>query len=95
MAKQIEKIKHWIIAEPPDLETQKTSIDIAVERTVTWLLGNLVPILLISLIIDVTIIFITPVDLSTSRWLWLKAPISIGLAYLICRLFRSIRRQLS
>lgn len=90
MKKQIEEILQWIAEEPVEQEPQKTSIDLAVERALFWLLNNLVPVLLIALAIDLIIMFTLPVEAAMSRWFWIKDPVSIGVAYLMCKLFKTI-----
>lgn len=92
MKKQIEKLRQWIADEPTDSEIQENSIDTAVKSALSWLLHNLVPVLLIALAIDLTIMFTVPVEVAMSRWFWLKGPISIIVAYLISKLFTSICR---
>ena len=94
MKKQIEKLRQWIADEPTDSEIQKNSIDTAVESALSWwLLHNLVPVLLMALAIDLTIMFTVPVEVTMSRWFWVKDPVSIGVAYLICKLFNSVCRH--
>lgn len=93
MKKQIEKLRQWIADEPTDSEIQENSIDTAVESALSWLLHNLVPVLLMALAIDLTIMFTVPVDVTMSRWFWIKAPVSIAVAYLICKLFKSVCRH--
>lgn len=74
-------------------EIQENSIDTAVESALSWLLHNLVTVLLIALAIDLTIMFTVPVEVTMSRWFWVKDPVSIGVAYLICKLFKSVCRH--
>ena len=88
MRKQIEKFKQWIENEPDEQEPQEDPIGKAVYRVMSWLLRNLVPVLLISFVIDVTIIFTTPVEYTESLWFRLKDLASIGIAYLIYKLFK-------
>lgn len=95
MKKQIEKILQWIAEEPVEQKPQKTAIDLAIEKTMSWLLHNLVPVLLITLAIDLTIMFTSPMEVAMSRWFWLKTPLSIAVAYLICKFFKSICRHLT
>lgn len=93
MKKQIEKIQQWIAAEPVEQEPQRTAIDLAIERILFWSLNNLVPVLLIALTIDLTIMFTSPMEVAMSRWFWIKDPVSIVVAYLICKLFKSVCRH--
>lgn len=93
MGKIFEKIEKWIADEPVEQGSQKTSIDLAVESALSWLLNNLVPVLLIALAIDLTIIFTSSIGVTMSRWFWIKDPVSIGVAYLISKLFTSICRH--
>lgn len=95
MEKQIEKLRQWIADEPTDSEIQENSIDTAVESALSWLLHNLVPVLLMALTINLTIMFTSPMEVAMSRWFWLKTPLSIAVAYLICKFFKSICRHLT
>ena len=88
MGKQIEKFKQWIVNDPVEQEPQEDPIDKAVNRALSWLLRNLIPVLLISLVIDVTIIFTTPIEYTESLWFRLKDLASIGIAYLIYKLLK-------
>lgn len=89
MKKQIEKIRQWIATEPVEQESQKHTIDIVP----AWLFRNLVPVLLTALAINLAIIFITPAEYSESLWFRLKDPLSLGLAYLIFKIFKSVCRH--
>lgn len=95
MEKRMEKIRQWIAEDPTELETYQTSVDIAIEDAIKLSLRNVVPILMIALVIDMTIMFIVPIESTMSRWFWLKTPLSIAVAYLICKFFKSICRHLT
>ena len=86
MEKILEKIERWIADEPTESETQKSSLDIAIEQVMYRLLRCVVPVLLIALVINLTIMFTVPIGMAMSRWFWLKDPISIGAAYFIHKL---------
>jgi hypothetical protein len=88
MEKFLEKIERWIADEPTESETQKSSLDIAVERVLYRLLRCVAPVLLIALVINLIIMFTLPVEMAMSRWFWLKDPISIGAAYFIHKLLK-------
>ena len=88
MEKFLEKIERWIADEPTESETQKSSLDIAVERVLYRLLRCVAPVLLIALVINLTIMFTVPIEMAMSRWFWLKDPISIGAAYFIHKLLK-------
>ena len=88
MEKILEKIERWIADEPTEPETQKSSLDIAIEQVMYRLLRCLVPVLLIALVINLIIMFTLPVEMAMSRWFWLKDPISIGAAYFIHKLLK-------
>lgn len=89
MGKRIEKIRQWISDEPAELETQQTSIDKAIGGAISRLYRSVVPILMIALAIDLIIMFTVPVEVTMSQWFWLKSPLSIFVAYLIGKLFKS------
>lgn len=88
MEKILEKIERWIADEPTESETQKSSLDIAIEQVMYRLLRCVVPVLLIALMINLTIMFTVPIEMAMSRWFWLKDPISIGAAYFIHKLLK-------
>lgn len=88
MEKILEKIERWIADEPTESETQKSSLDIAIEQVMYRLLRCVVPVLLIALVINLTIMFTVPIEMAMSRWFWLKDPISIGAAYFIHKLLK-------
>lgn len=95
MKTQIEKLRQRIAEEPTESCTQKKPLDIAIERVLHRLLRYLVPVLLTALVIDLTILFASPVEYAMSRWFWLKGPISIIVAYLICKLFKPLCRHVA
>ncbi len=95
MKKQIEKIRQRIAEEPTESGTQKKPLDIAMERVLHRLLRYLVPVCLIAVVINLTIMFTAPVEVTVSRWFWLKEPISIGAACLICKLFKPLCRHVA
>lgn len=93
MKKQIEKIRQSIADESVEQEPQEISIDLAVVKIMSWLLHNFLPAIFLALAIDLTIMFTVPVEVAMSRWFWIKDPVSIGTAYLICKLSKLICRH--
>lgn len=86
MTKFIDKVKRWITEEMPEEEPPVNAFDRGVKSALKWAIHNLCPILLIALVIDVTIIFTVPVEVTMLKWYWLKSPIAISLAYLLFRI---------
>ena len=65
--------------------------DTVMPRELKWLMRNLVPVLLISLVIDITVIFIVPMEYTMEWWFRLKDVFSFICAILIFHLPQIIR----
>ena len=57
-------------------------------RAPRWLLCYLLPVLFLALIINVTFMFVAPVEIIMSGWFWLKDPISIVVAFAVVKTVR-------
>ena len=88
MDKVAERLRLWITNEPT---IQRNSIDTVIERILLWLLRHLVPVLLMALVINLIILCASTVEATMSPWFWLKDPVSVVAAYLICKSLRGCR----
>lgn len=61
----------------------ENQFDAMIGRALHWLIRNLLPTLTLALIINITLMFVTPADIIMSRWFWLKDPLSIVAAFAI------------
>lgn len=98
MKRQFEKIALWIEEDPNELEAQKSGetgrLESAIESGLSWMMSNVVPVLLIALIINLAIMFTVPVKITMAQWFWLKDPISLGLGYILFISFKRVYRHI-
>ena len=86
--KQISKhIERLITEDEEAIDNDKENTDIMLDKVFPWILSNVIPVLIIGLIIDITIMFSVPVETTMSSCFWLKDPISLCMGFLIVRVF--------
>lgn len=71
-------------------EAEERRFDIMNRKVFQWLFRSLLSILFLVLIINVALMFATPVKIIKSEWFWLKDPLSIVAGYAIFRIFRRL-----
>lgn len=64
--------------------------NIMIRQVFHWLFRNLLPLLFLVLIINVTLMFVAPVEVSKSKWFWLNDLFTIVACYAIFRIFRRL-----
>ena len=88
-----------ILEEPAEgLEIEETPLGIEIEFVafLKWLHHNVVtPVFLIALIINLTIMFTAPVEVTFQKWLLLKDPLSLIAGFLIFKLIRRLSARRS
>ena len=73
-----------------EVNGEENQLDVMMNAVVRWLFYHLCPILIVTLIINVTLIFVTPIEIIMSEWFWLKDPFSIVAGYVVVKIFRSL-----
>jgi|GEM_PF-1690906 hypothetical protein len=73
-----------------EVNVEGTQLDVMMNAVVRWLFCYLCPILIVTLIINVTLIFVTPIEIIMSGWFRLKDPLSIVAGYVVVKIFRSL-----
>ena len=71
-------------------EVEESRFNIMIRQVFQWLFRNLLPLLLLVLVINVTLMFVAPVEISMSIWFWMKDLFTIVACYAIFRIFRSL-----
>lgn len=77
--KRIEK------EEPEDIGIMENQIFTVFDRILRCLYGNILPVFIIVLIINLTIMFTLPVEKAMSGWFWLKDALYIILAIILAK----------
>lgn len=91
LKEKLKKIsRKWEANEPAAPDPVIAAIDRVVGSALRWLMRNVVPVLLISLVIQVAILFYSPVELHEGPWSRAVSLLSVPAAYLIFRLFKSL-----
>lgn len=92
--KQISKhIERLITEDEEAIDNDKENTDIMLDKVFPWILSNVIPVLIIGLIIDITIMFSVPVETTMSSCFWLKDPISLCVGFLIVRVFYFLKNS--
>ena len=92
--KQISKhIERLITEDEEAIDNDKENTDIMLAKVFPWILSNVIPVLIIGLIIDITIMFSVPVETTMSSCFWLKDPISLCVGFLIVRVFYFLKNS--
>ncbi len=92
--KQISKhIERLITEDEEAIDNDKENTDIMLDKVFPWILSNVIPVLIIGLIIDITIMFSVPVETTMSSCFWLKDPISLCVVFLIVRVFYFLKNS--
>ena len=73
-----------------EVNVEGTQLDVMMNAVVRWLFCYLCPILIVTLIINVTLIFVTPIEIVMSGWFRLKATLSIVPGNDVVKIFRSL-----
>lgn len=92
MGKQIERLQKWamkLIEDDSHVSEAREEYDnLMLDEFFRWLFRNVLPVLVLALIINLTIMFIVPIEETMSKWFWLNDILSISLGYF---LFKKIR----
>lgn len=92
--KQISKhIERLITEDEEAIDNDKENTGIMLDKVFPWILSNVIPVLIIGLIIDITIMFSVPVETTMSSCFWLKDPISLCVVFLIVRVFYFLKNS--
>ena len=92
--KQISKhIERLITEDEEAIDNDKENTDIMLDKVFPWILSNVILVLIIGLIIDITIMFSVPVETTMSSCFWLKDPISLCVVFLIVRVFYFLKNS--
>ena len=92
--KQISKhIERLITEDEEAIDNDKENTDIMLDKVFPCILSNVIPVLIIGLIIDITIMFSVPVETTMSSCFWLKDPISLCVVFLIVRVFYFLKNS--
>lgn len=69
-----------LITDNNYVETEETQIDRVIDNVSSWLIRRVIPLLLITLIVNLTTMFTVPIDIAASKWFWIKDPLSFVIA---------------
>lgn len=89
MNKQIERLQKWAMKLIEDdshiSEAREEYDDLMLDEFFRWLFRNVLPVLVLALIINLTIMFTVPIEVTMSKWFWLKDILSIALGYFLVK----------
>lgn len=91
--KRLRSIENFFCDESEDADIMENQIDSFFDGAFKWLIGHALPVCVIMLIINLTIMFALPVEAAMSRWFWLKDPLSFILAYIVVKANNYLRNS--
>lgn len=74
--------------------TPPSPLDIWIEKKLKWMARRVCPVLLISIVLQLVVLFNVPLELTAAQWFWLKDPLSLVAAELIYRLLMCCKTYL-
>ena len=94
MNRPIERLRillqEILTADENNVETIETQTELMFDKILSWIIGIVLPISLITLTVNLTIMFTMPIEVAASKWFWIKDLISIMVGYLTVRFYRKL-----
>ncbi len=89
MSKQLERLQKWTTKFIEDdshiSEAGEKHDDLMLDEFFRWLFRNVLPVLVLALVINLTIMFTVPIEVTMTKWFWLKDILSIALGYFLVK----------
>ena len=94
MNRPIERLRillqEILTADENNVETIETQTELMFDKILSWIIGIVLPISLITLTVNLTIMFTMPIEVATSKWFWIKDPISLIVGYFTVWIYRKL-----
>lgn len=92
---QHRRLLEKFISEDIDMiNMAESESDILMDKVFPWIFRNVMPVLIIGLMIDITIMFSVPVENAMSSRFWLKDSLPLCLGFLLVRVFYFLRNRI-
>lgn len=84
-------MERFVVEDVDVLEKMEKQHCDSVNRVFRWIFMNVMPVLVLALIIDITFMFAVPIEVAKSEWYWIKDPVSIIISFILVRVFYSLK----